>query len=220
MFIIQLKVFVELGYAADAKAHADSTHKLPIPPNAYGETNFNEVYQEIWNLLTEESHYQFDNGKPFVFTYTNDCSTEEENILMLKSFMRQLTPNESPIDVYPLSRLLFILTANLSAIDRCQSIDNISIAKMVLSRDTYEHRSGFSCEYHERVDACAYCALSKATRWAYLLAKHLCDPLGINLVVGKHLPMDYVMHSLHKSLQSLSDLTIDDSDSKVRMICI
>lgn len=193
-----------MGYAADARNYSEQTHKLPIPPNAMGETNFSEVYRKIWKLLVaDKNRYKFDDGKPFVFTYTGDCATEEDNVLMLKSFMAQVSMKESPIDIYPLSRLFFILATNLAEIDRFQKIDNISIVHMLLSRDSFEHRSGFSCEYHEQVDACAYCALSKATRWAYLTAKYLCEPLGINLVTGKHLPMDADVKSLHRSMQSL-----------------
>lgn len=177
---------------------------MPIPPYAMGESNFQEVFRKIWKrLVVDRSKYQFDDGKPFVFTYTGDGATEEDNILMLKSFMTQLSNKDSPIDIYPLSRLFFILTTNLFEIDRFQKIDNISIVHMLLSRDPYEHHSGFSCEHHERVDACAHCALSKATRWAYLMAKHLCDSLGFNLVSGKHLPMHPEMQSIHRSMQSL-----------------
>lgn len=207
---------VELGYAADAKNHSDNTHKLPLPPNAMGESDFSDVFRKIWKLLVAgKNRYSFDDGKPFVFTYTGDCATEEDNILMLKSFMQQVSNKESPIDIYPLSGLFFILTTNLFEIDRFQKIDNISIVHMLLSRDSYEHRSGFSCEHHEKVDACAHCALSKATRWAYLMSKHLCEPLGINLVSGKHLPMDPDVKSLHRSMQSLyeSDAEVNDQQS-------
>lgn len=202
---------VEMGYAADAKNFSDDTHKLPIPPNAIGETDFNAVFRKIWRLLEVESkRFRFDSGKPFVFTYSSDFTNEEENILMLKSFMTQFSKKESPIDVYPLSRLFFILTTNLFGIDRFQKIENISIVHMLLCRDSYEHCSGFSCEHHEKVDACAHCALSKATRLAYLMAKHLCEPLGINLVSGKHLPMNSELKLLHRSMQS-----VYESDAEV-----
>lgn len=216
MIIYLAKGSVELGYAADARNYSDDTHKLPIPPNAMGETNFNDVFRKIWKLLVaDKNRYKFDDGKPFVFTYTGDYMSEEDNILMLKSFMMQLSNKEAPIDVYPLSRLFYILSTNLFEIDRFQKIDNISIVHMLLSRDSFEHRSGFSCEHHEKVDACAHCALSKATRWAYLMAKHLCEPLGINLVSGKHLPMDPDVMSMHRSMQSLYE-----SDAEVRNSCL
>lgn len=206
------KGYVELGYAADARNYSDDTHKLPIPPNAMGETNFYEVFRKIWKLLVaDKNRYKFDDGKPFVFTYTSDHTSEEDNILMLKSFMMQLSNREAPIDVYPLSRLFYILSTNLFEIDRFQKIDNISIVHIILSRDLFEHRSGFSCEHHEKHDACVHCALSKGTRWAYLMAKHLCEPLGINLVNGKHLPMNLDVKSLHRSMQSLNE-----SDAEVR----
>lgn len=198
---------IDLGYAADAKNHSEDTHKLPIPPHALGERHFHAAFHNIWKVLTKVSaSKRFDDGKPFVFTYANDYTSEEDNVFMLKSVLSQLSNQEAPIDVYPLSRLFFVLATNLFEIDRFQKVENISIVNMLLSRDSYDHTSGFSCEYHERVDACTHCALSKATRWAYLLAKHLCEPLAINLIRGKHMPLD-VKGSHYQSMQSLEEST-------------
>lgn len=180
-----------------------------------GETDFEEVFFNIWKLLaSDKKRFGFDDGKPFVFTHPDDCTSEENSILMMKSFITQISKKDSPIDIYPMSRLFYILATNLTEIDRYQNIENISIARLLLSRDPYEHRSGFSCDYHEKIDACAHCALSKATRCAYLMAKHLCEPLGINLVSGKHLPMDPDVKNLHRSFQSLYE-----SDAEVSSAC-
>lgn len=199
-----------MGFAADAKVYSESTHMLPLPPHAFGERKFHAVFFNIWKILTNVA--RIDSGKPFVFTYTNDYASEEDSVSMLKSVLSQLysSQKEVPIDVYPLSRLFFVLASKLFESGRLHHKINMSIVNMQMSRDAYEYRSGFSCVYHERVDACAHCALSKASRWAYLLAKHLCEPLAIDLVFGKHLPFE-ISGNQCQSFQSL-----EESDVKVK----
>lgn len=45
-------------------------------------------------------------------------------------------------------------------------------------------------QHHENIDATRHCALSRVYRWSFLLADYFCEPLGIQLIPGTHLPQN------------------------------
>lgn len=61
-------------------------------------------------------------------------------------------------------------------------------------------------KYHEGIDATRHCALSRVHRWTYLLADHFCEPLGVQLIPGTHLPENAaVAESTSSSLSTKSE---------------
>lgn len=88
----------------------------------------------------------FDGGKQFVFTYNDEFTDESSQIEVLKNFMRQFNGGNDPaIDVYPLSRLFYVLRTELAQRGLVDAIPNEGYAKVFLSRDPYECLSGISC---------------------------------------------------------------------------
>lgn len=64
-------------------------------------------------------------------------------------------------------------------------------------------------QYHEDIDATRHCALSRVVRWTFLLADHFCEPLGVQLIAGTHLPQNADVPS------SLSVKTSSEDESVV-----
>lgn len=66
----------------------------------------------------------------------------------------------------------------------------ITITNWFIEQDKYYLVPGISCDYHETKDATKYCALSCVNRWYFLFANHICEPLGVPLIAGKHVPLN------------------------------
>lgn len=203
---------VELGFAYTAKAHSDGNHRLPPPPNAFGLDNMGRVLYEIKKFMKDDAK-SFDGGAPMVFAYADPYACEDNQLDVLKSFMQQFAQNgdnSGGIDIYPLTRLFYTLKKELAARGRGDDVPNESFCNVFLSRDPYETIAGISCQvisidskriskakfhnsiiyfqYHETVDATRHCALSRVSRWSFLLADHFCEHLGVELIPGIHLP--------------------------------
>lgn len=137
-----------MGFAYTVKAHSEECHRLPPPPNAYGEKNFERVFYEIRKFM--QDYRGFDSGNPIVFTYTNPYATEENQIDVLKSMMQQFGGDEDfQLDFYPLTRLFYKLRREFVSLGvRGPDFDlpNENYAHAFLSRDPYECTGGISCE--------------------------------------------------------------------------
>lgn len=204
LFILKTEK-VAFGFAYTAKAHSESTHRLPTPPDAYGEKNFNRVWCEIEKFMgTDDKAY--DGGKPMVFAFHDAFSSDANQFDVLKSFMKQFVGSKSlPIDLYPLTRLFYTLRKELAARGSVDAVPNEKFCEVFLTNDPYETSAGISCDYHESIDATRHCALSCVIRWTYLLADHFCVPLGVQLIPGTHLPENAAVKDSLLSMKSGSD---------------
>lgn len=72
----------------------------------------------------------------------------------------------------------------------------------------------FLLQYHEGIDATRYCALSRVNRWAYLLADNFCEPLGVTLVRGRHVPNNAAVPDSLLSIKSGSEDEMSVSKTK------
>lgn len=138
-----------LGYAFTAKSHSESTHRLPTPPDAYGEKNLGRIWCEIEKFMdTDDKAY--DGGKPMVFSFADPYASEVNQIEVLKSFVKQFVGNSQtklPIDLYPLTRLFYTLRKELHARGRADMfVPNEKYCEGFLAKDPYETRSGISCQ--------------------------------------------------------------------------
>lgn len=210
-----------MGYRFEAKALSEDNHRLPIPPSALGETDFSKVYRKIRSLLPTT---EFDGSKPFVFTSVEETTSEETNIEVLKSFIAQMSGDRrNPIEIMPLARLLYALMEKLASVGRAASIGNVNIARTILSSTRFDYTSGISCNYHEEIDEMQRCTLARATRYALLLSSNVCRPLGVQLVLGKHLAPSTKSILQTKSLtQSMScfSFSTDESESEARIFAL
>lgn len=139
---------VEMGFAYAVKSHSEETHRLPTPPRAHGQTDFDRVLYEIKKFM--RGYPSFDSGNPIVFTYTNPYANEEDQVEVLNSFMQQFGADESfQLDFYPLTRLFYKLrreVVELGLRGHDFQVPNENYCHAFLSRDPYESSAGISCE--------------------------------------------------------------------------
>lgn len=133
-----------MGMAFTAKDYSEKTHRLPPPPNAFGEKNYSRVIYEMEKFMAKDKK-GFDGGKPIVFTYVDQYASEDDQIEVLKSFMEQFSDAELFFDLYPLTRLFYTLQKELAARGRGDDIPNENFCHVFLSRDPYETIGGISC---------------------------------------------------------------------------
>lgn len=138
---------IAFGYAYTAKAHTESTHRLPTVPDAFGEKNLARVWYDIQKFMDmDKDEIAFDGGKPMVFTFYDPFSSEANQIDVLKSFIRQFVGNKSlPIDLYPLNRLFYTLRKELAARGLVGDVPNEKFCEVFLTKDPYETLGGISC---------------------------------------------------------------------------
>ncbi|KAH8246316.1 hypothetical protein KR032_000227 [Drosophila birchii] len=170
------------GQASDAQHHSSTTHSLPLPPKALGESNMAKLYSQIVEYLTK-CH----GNKPLiVFTPT-------EMMAMVKSCFRFLTcESKGDVDnilVYDIQYLLFILKKEVLNIAGLPDDKiNIYVTDAIFLRDFFEFTPGIACQFHEENDRSKYCTLSLVKRWCFIFSDFMCGDLAITVLPGKHIP--------------------------------
>lgn len=127
--------------------HSEQSHRLPLPPDIEGETDFSNIYAGIIKILQSDIG-TFDGGKPMVFA--ND-DFHDDQVLMIKSFMRQFSKREDSIDVFPMSLLLFKMQEVLAEKNGRTNQITIHLARALLDRDVFEFRRDISCDVSRHV---------------------------------------------------------------------
>lgn len=77
---------VQTGYAFEAKDRYERIHRLPPPPDAMGESNFDKIFTSILDILGIKSTDRYPKGderRPMVFI-------RKEDISMIESILDQL----------------------------------------------------------------------------------------------------------------------------------
>lgn len=130
-----------LGYSYPAIDHSNTTHRLPCPPSAMGETDFETVYMRVKSFILSDSA-------------TNDIPTifiKENEIDMLVSVMECLSNKsytDTEFDIFPLEELFFTLKEETGkyGINGVSDVKSIHIARRLLDIDPYENRPEIACE--------------------------------------------------------------------------
>uniref|UniRef100_A0A182LTT8 Maelstrom domain-containing protein n=1 Tax=Anopheles culicifacies TaxID=139723 RepID=A0A182LTT8_9DIPT len=168
-----------LGAALSVQTHTKKTHNLPMPPNALGTTNSDEIAQNLLKFLAAGDQI------PLLFT-------DEKTLPIVEGMLRKLLSNhinDEMLYVCPLSELFCNLK---QATERHffgkSKFPSALTAQYILQMDIYAFAVGISCDYHEKDMNMLHCALSQATRWAYIISKYCCSFIDIECVPGKHIP--------------------------------
>lgn len=184
-YCINISGTVAIGYAYEAKIHSEKEHRLPPPPMAMGEKNYENIYWAVLDVIGArpgERIAKDDERRPCVFIRKQDTE-------MIESILDQLSDHQwkQSFDVFELE-LLFNRIKN-KAIDDAEPI-RITVTNSFIEQDRYDATPNISCDFHENEDATRHCALSYVRRWFYLFCDHVCVKIGVKLIPGKHLPSD------------------------------
>ncbi|XP_052900859.1 protein maelstrom homolog [Anopheles moucheti] len=176
---------IPTGLAYQAQSHSKNSHELPIPPNALGLTDYDEIAKRLVNFLKMEK-----NTPLLLFTERQEVPMVEN---MLKAILGNLTA-EGMLYVCSLPELFHQLQLAVEAYDKDEEIPSSAHkAQQMLDVDCFSYTTGISCDYHESNELLIHCALSQCIRWSYTISKTCCKSLGIDLIAGKHMPSMVVM---------------------------
>lgn len=171
-----------LGMAYDAKQHSESDHQLPIPPDALGEKDNDEIILKLFSFLSQQEKM------PPLFTETGDIKMVEN---ILKGILNQGAMDENTLLVCPLSELFYLLKRATESFGMdIKTFPSVHIAQAIIQKDVYEYTKDIACDFHEDHGNGKYCPLSKCVRWAYIISDSCCLDLSIEMKPGRHLPMN------------------------------
>lgn len=96
----------EIGYAWTAKEHSDKIHRLPTPPDALGEKDYDKLYGEILDILGIQRNQFFskdDERRPRVFVRKQDVET-------IHSILNQFAIDwKNQFDVWEFEHLFYVM---------------------------------------------------------------------------------------------------------------
>ncbi|XP_013102997.1 protein maelstrom 1 [Stomoxys calcitrans] len=169
------------GHRYEAQHHSDTTHGLPLPPNAMGDTNLGKIYNDILDFI------RFPDSDKYSPVYTHrDCIHIVESILdFLKT---DSEANNIDVKVYSIQHLLFTMKKVTCEAGEIEKPTSFYITDAYFDRDFFEFHSGIGCQFHEDKDKCKYCTQSYVTRWGFMFADYMCHDIAIALVPGRHCP--------------------------------
>lgn len=171
-----------LGFSYDAKVHSESDHGLPIPPDAMGEKDNDEIVLRLFNFLSQGEKM------PPLFTETTEIKMVEN---ILKGILTQANMDENTLLVCPLSELFYQLKRATESFGMdIKTFPSVHIAQAIIQKDVYEYTKDISCDFHEEKGNGKYCPLSKCVRWAFIISDSCCLDLSIEMKPGRHLPLN------------------------------
>ncbi|BFF96809.1 protein maelstrom 2 [Drosophila madeirensis] len=182
---------ITFGQSSDAQHHSLTTHKLPLPPKAMGETNMIKLYMDILSWLSvgnDQKDEQNDHDTVIIYTTA-------ELMPVVKSCFRYLAcdvPTDKDarkIVVYDIYHLFYTLKKNVLDMAGVSNENlNFHVTKNFFAKDFFEFTSDIACDYHENIDRSKYCTKSMVMRWGFIFSDYICADLAIRLLPGKHMP--------------------------------
>ncbi|XP_037038857.1 protein maelstrom homolog [Bradysia coprophila] len=183
---------IPMGYKFIALELSETTHQLPLPPNAMGEKDFDIIQQEI---------YKFIGNAPTCKQGFIPLFTVAEDVRMVELICEDLLGSTSDQAInrryktMSIDQLLFDLKTSIGRAQKREPFSGESQFKSVddatsqLNREKYKFLSEIACEFHDEKDCSKYCCLSNVKRWAYVFSENISVDLKIPLVGGKHFPI-------------------------------
>lgn len=202
-----------LGYAFEAKRHADDTHAIPTET---GEGEYYWILKAIRNTLTKG-----ENCKELPPLYTMpDYSSHYYSLSAVKSTLLTICEGAGCPDeydrfrVFSLSDLFFEMKNIISwQINGRYAFSKLQNAEVELQKVAYTHSQWISCNFHHENERREYCSLAIVHCWAYIICENFCDDLLIEMVEGKHKPLKTVPRTFYNR----SSLRPKRSKSKERL---
>lgn len=137
-----------MGYAFEARDHSEHNHRLPCPPNAMGETDFEAVFNRILEIVAPVPQNEY-RGKPMIFVGFDDEG--RENVKMIESFFQRFNPNALDlIDVFPLSQLFLEMKQKCVRNGVESEVSTVQLARVILERNPFDNTSDISCQVRRR----------------------------------------------------------------------
>ncbi|KAL7734563.1 hypothetical protein ACLKA6_010875 [Drosophila palustris] len=175
------------GQSSESQQHAETTHQLPLPPSAMGESDMGRLYSNILEYLRSCQTNEKPNDPLVVFTSPDLMPVVKGCFRYLACDMED--EDEQKIHVYDIQYLFYVLKNEVMEVADLPKQDiNKSVTDALFAKDFFEYHSGIACQYHEDRDRSKYCTQSMVARWSYVFSDYMCGDLAIKPLPGKHLP--------------------------------
>ncbi|XP_037957648.1 uncharacterized protein LOC119687418 [Teleopsis dalmanni] len=150
-----------LGEQYDAQKHSNETHRLPVPPNAIGETDMKSLYKSILDFAKEEK-----TGIRRAFYAKHD---DVEKIQSALTLVKNVAGIDEIIVIFPLENLMQQMK------NPRNSADDLKIKSEIynlIERVDYTN-SNAACQFHRKIDIVEACASSIGSTLAIMLIKYI-----------------------------------------------
>ncbi|XP_073825387.1 protein maelstrom 1-like [Musca autumnalis] len=184
------------GHQYEAQHLSDTTHKLPLPPNALGDKRLGKIYNDILNFVRDGKS---DNYPP-VYTHRDSIHVVDSVLSFLRSDM---DANDVVLQIYSIQHLLFVMKEATCEAGELEKPKTFYITDAYFERDFFEYQCGIGCQYHEEIDTSKYCTQSYVTRWGYMFSDYMCSDIAIQLLPGLHCPANTNLNELVTPAASL-----------------
>jgi len=181
-----------IQYTHDIREKAGKTHRLdPIDeplrslnPKDRRRSDYSGILSTIKKMINPEENSEY----PPLFTLEDEveCVSKIMEDLFDQSGQRE---GRGKIQIFEIHQLFF----RLQSIDTPEEerYDDDILLKEKVEAEIYNYTADMACAFHEdEVDEPKYCSLMGVKRWAYIICDHLCQYYGVDLIEGKHIPVD------------------------------
>lgn len=194
------------GHQFEAQHHSETTHNLPLPPNALGEKNLGSIYNDVLNFIRDESS----NDYPPIYTHRDGIHIVESVLDFLKA---DVGANNIDLNIYPIQYLFYIMKEATCEVGELEKPKSFYITDAYFERDFFEYQIGIACQFHEDIDKSKYCTQSCVTRWGFMFSDYMCRDIAIPLRPGRHCPKNTNLHAIITPAPS----TCADTESFISM---
>uniref|UniRef100_A0A1A9ZXQ9 HMG box domain-containing protein n=1 Tax=Glossina pallidipes TaxID=7398 RepID=A0A1A9ZXQ9_GLOPL len=200
------------GYQLEAQHHSDTTHGLPLPPKAMGDSNLGNIYNAVLKFLSSNDDY------PSLYT-SRECIHIVDSVLnFLKS---DIGANNATLNIYSIQYLFYVMKEATCEQGELEKPKTFHITDAHFERDYFEYQIGIACQFHEDKDRGKYCTQSLVTRWGYMFSDYMCKDIAISLIPGRHVPRKTNLEGIASDTKSLVSLattskcSYENADSKL-----
>jgi len=190
-----------VGSAFIAQSISESTHRYPLPPECFGESNYLKTLMKIMEFLPEDEKLPI-----FFCDGIDDITTESKvyknNQRILKYIFEAAQEYDvaSDMKIYSILELFHILQEvttelrnDLNPETYAKPFRNLNSALCAFKQTEAEFvYSSDSCTYHEGNDSITFCCLNKCIRFGYILSKWCATGFKYKLKPGCHFPKNHI----------------------------
>ncbi|KAJ8719437.1 hypothetical protein PYW08_011612 [Mythimna loreyi] len=182
---------IPVGYASDVK-HGSTELGLDMPDETANKSNYMQILANIIDYLKQKDPSV--KTLPPLYTMPDKVAPVQDFILQM---CQKSGEDEFLFRVYKLDTLFFHLINNIK-IQSNEGFPKESLALVQLKKDPFKYNPGLGCEHHESNDKSMECTTSRAKRWAFTILDSCCPVVGIPIVPGQHVPVEYDVEGIMK----------------------
>jgi len=206
------------GYRADCTENSNATHKIPLDLAMFN-SNYQEIVEDVLEFLLSLSG---SGDLPPLYCLPKYKRQNQMVLSWLLDRVDEDLAKEVNFKLYSLPVLLYELareenkstntSLSLSSISGCDTkVPTISIAEVQLGRDMFIYTPGLSCSWHEDLET-YLCTTATVIRWAYILFSLCCPLYSLDLVPGKHSPLEELSKSIAESITTTMSVSSGDTE--------